>query len=92
MAKNEILREKTHVEVIAIDHASGQLIMPPQSAGSEAEYNEQYVLWAGPVSITKYLKPGDGLLTDFTDLSDGQVSVSEVKTQEEEVPYPFQHD
>jgi hypothetical protein len=92
LANNEILRAKTNLEVMAIDHQTGKLVMPPQSAASEAEYNEQYVLWAGPVTIKKYLKPGEELLSDFTDLQNENLELAEVKMQEEVVPYPFQHE
>ena len=44
---------------MAVDHFTGKLIMPPQSVDSEAEYNEQYLLWMGPVSVKKYLNKGD---------------------------------
>lgn len=91
-ANNEILRAKTNLEVMAIDHQTGQLIMPPQSAASEAEYNEQYVLWAGPVTIKKYLKPGEGLLSDFTNIQSAKTMISEVKVQDEVVPYPFRYE
>lgn len=88
-ANNEILRARTNLEVMAIDHETGELVMPPQSAASEAEYNEQYVFWAGPVSIKKYLKPGESLLSDFTDLSQKKTALAEIKVQNEVVPYPF---
>jgi hypothetical protein len=78
---------------MAVDHLTGQLIMPPQSAGTEAEYNEQYILWAGPVIIRKYLKDGDPLLADFTDLREKKDGSGVEKTVEQRVavPYPFQH-
>ena len=93
LANNEILRARTSLEVMAVDHFTGQLIMPPQSAGTEAEYNEQYILWAGPVIIRKYLKDGDPLLADFTDLRKKKDGLGSAKIVEQrvEVPYPFQH-
>ena len=93
LANNEILRARTTLEVMAVDHLTGRLVMPPQTAGTEAEYNEQYILWAGPVIIRKYLKDGDPLLSDFTDLrekKDGSTSGRPVE-QPVAVPYPFQH-
>ncbi len=92
LANNEILRAKTNLEIMAIDHQSGQLVMQPQSAASEAEYNEQYVLWAGPVTIKKYLKPGEGLLSDFKDLEGRKVMIAEMQVQHEKVPYPFSYE
>lgn len=90
LANNEILRAKTALEVIAIDHLSGELVMRPQSASVEAEYNEQYILWAGPVKITKYLKKSEPLLSDFTDLHEG-AGASDFPEQDVNLPYPFRH-
>lgn len=85
LANNEILKAKTSVEMMAVDHLTGEVVMSPQSAGSEAEYNEQYVLWAGPVSIKKLLRDSGPLMSDFTDLSNSE------SARDEPVPYPFQH-
>ncbi len=90
LANNEILRAKTAMEVLAVDHLSGKLVMPPQSASVEAEYNEQYILWAGPVKITKYLHESEPLLCDFTDLS-MEEDETEYPEQDGPIPYPFQH-
>ncbi len=90
LANNEILRAKTALEIMAIDHQSGALIMKPQSASVEAEYNEQYILWAGPVKITKYLKESEPLLSDFTDLQ-MQVDDLDFPEQDIDLPYPFRH-
>ncbi|MDD2462384.1 MAG: hypothetical protein PHI97_00140 [Desulfobulbus sp.] len=90
LANNEILRAKTSLEVLAVDHYSGELLMEPQVASSEATYNEQYILWAGPVNIRKSLKTADPLLADFTN-----IIKSTKKTQPiykvEHAPYPFQY-
>ncbi|MCB2217807.1 hypothetical protein [Desulfofustis glycolicus] len=93
LANNEILQARTSLEVMAVDHQTGKLVMPPQSAGAETEYNEQYILWAGPVTIRKYLKDGDPLLADFTDLREQQdgFEARGIKEQHVDVPYPFQH-
>jgi len=93
LANNEILRAKTSLEVLAVDHLTGRLVMPPQSAGTEAEYNEQFILWAGPVIIRKFLKDSDPLLCDFTDLREKKDIVAPTKPVEqyEAIPYPFQH-
>ena len=90
LANNEILRAKTAIEVMAVDHLSGKLVMPPQSASVEAEYNEQYILWAGPVMIRKYLKKSEPLLSDFTDVEAKRNSV-DYPEQDEAIPYPFRH-
>ncbi len=93
LANNEILRAKTALEVMAVDHLSGRLVMPPQSASIEAEYNEQYILWAGPVIITKHLREAEPLLADFTDLSSPdqplQNEALHMSAQDTNIPYPF---
>ncbi len=94
LANNEILRAKTALEVMAVEHLSGKLVMVPQSAAIEAEYNEQYILWAGPVSITKYLRNAEPLLADFSELSTQEESAQNeslgMAAQDAAIPYPFQ--
>lgn len=85
VANNEILRAKTGLEIFAVDTKSGAILMSPQSAVAEAEYNEQYVLWAGPVSIRKSVKKGEPLLADF---SDAQPHQTKMLSAEKEVPVP----
>jgi hypothetical protein len=65
VANNEILRAKTSIEVLAVDHLTGHLIMLPKSAGAEAEYNEQFILCAGPALIKQTLQKIKPLLSDF---------------------------
>jgi hypothetical protein len=91
IANNEILQARTSFEIMAINHADGQLILRPQSVGAEAEYNEQYLLWCGPISARKFMKKADPLLSDFTDLPDAEVTPTKPVEQREPVPYPFQH-
>ncbi len=90
LANNEILRAKTAIEVMAVDHYSGKLVMAPQSASVEAEYNEQYILWAGPIMITKYLRKSEPLLSDFSDIKVKRDFV-DYPEQDETIPYPFRH-
>ena len=90
LANNEILRAKTAIEVMVVDHLSGKLLMPPRSASVEAEYNEQYILWAGPIMIRKYLKKSEPLLSDFTDVEAKRNPV-DYPEQDEAIPYPFRH-
>lgn len=89
IANNEILRAKTSLEVLAVDHQSGNLAMPPKSAGAEAEYNEQYLLWVGPVMIKQTLQKTKPLLCDFSqyDEFEGMTGAAE---QDVAIPYPFQ--
>jgi hypothetical protein len=94
LANNEILRAKTALEVMAIEHLSGKLVMPPQAASVEAEYNEQYILWAGPIIITKFLHDSKPLLSDFTSLppNKGEKTGSmTLSAQDASIPYPFQY-
>lgn len=90
LANNEILRAKTAMEVMAVEHLTGQIVMPPQSVSMEAEYNEQYLLWAGPVIITKFLKKSKPLLSDFTDIQK-KTDSSHLPEQDGEIQYPFKH-
>ncbi|WP_051305487.1 hypothetical protein [Desulfogranum mediterraneum] len=90
LANNEILRAKTVLEVLAVEHLSGRLVFPPRSAGAEAEYNEQYILWAGPVMIKETLTKAKPLLSTFTDLEAG--SGKELRAEQDlNLRYPFQN-
>jgi hypothetical protein len=91
LANNEILQARTSLEIMAIDHVSGQLIVRPQAVGAEAEYNEQYLVWIGPISARKFMKKADPLLCDFTDLPDDKVIETKPVDQGEPIPYPFRH-
>lgn len=89
IANNEILQAKTAMEILAVDHLSGKLIMPPQSAGAESEYNEQFILWAGPIIIKETLTKSQPLLSDFADLSESK-EITELAEKSMAIPYPFQ--
>lgn len=91
LANNEILRAKTALEFLAVDHFSGALVMPPQAAAVEAEYNEQYILWVGPISIRKLLKPSEPLLSDYTDLENRNNRTATLAEQESKLDYPFRY-
>lgn len=90
LANNEILQAKTSLEILAVDHLSGELVMPPQSVGAEAEYNEQYILWAGPIIIKETLTKSQPMLSDFTDLSESK-GITELAEKSVSVPYPFKY-
>lgn len=92
IANNEILRSKTAVEVLAVDHLTGELLMRPQVAATEAEYNEQFILWAGPVSIKKFLKISDPLLCDYTDLPKDKNEPNNWKVIDGDIDYPFEYE
>jgi hypothetical protein len=69
LVNQEVLKARTAMEMTAIDRLTGEVEISPQSVSFEAEYNEQYVLWAGPVSTKKLLRRSDPLMVDFSDLS-----------------------
>ena len=93
IANNEILRAKTTLEIMAVEHDSGKLVVPPQSAGAEAEYNEQYLFWAGPILIKQTLNKSQPLLSDFVDLGeiDETAALGGMAEKDMAIPYPFQH-
>jgi len=51
------------IDIMAVSHDSGTMVMAPRRAAMEAEYDEQYILWVGPVSIKKSIN-------DFVPLAD----------------------
>ncbi len=89
LANNEILKAKASMEVFAVDTVSGEVLMPPQSAGAESEYNEQYILWAGPIKIRKSVNKAEPLLADFSDAAPNQKRKLSAEKQEP-LPVPFQ--
>lgn len=91
LANNEILRAKASFEVMAVDHATGKLVMQPQTANAQSEYNEQYILWAGPIIIKKTLNKSEPLLSDFTDVVDHEPSIEAV-AHDIPIIIPFQYD
>ena len=68
IANQERLLAKTALEVIAIERGTGKIILKPTVSAFEAEYIEQYYLWAGPVWTVKEVRRSDPLLVDFTSL------------------------
>ena len=92
IANNEILKAKTVIEMMAVDHQTGEIVMKPRSAGTEAEYNEQYLLWMGPISIKKFLHTTEPLLVDFSTFSreEEEWDINSVE-QNGKIAYPFRH-
>ena len=88
IANNEILKAKTSLEILAVDHLTGRVVMSPQTAGAEAEYNEQYILWAGPIIIKETLTKSQPLLSDFS--LGGDDNTAEPLAKDVSIPYPFQ--
>lgn len=68
VANQERLLAKTALEVMAIERGTGNIILKPTVSAFEAEYIEQYYLWAGPVSTVKEVRRADPLLVDFRSL------------------------
>ena len=91
LANNEILKAKTSLEVMAVEHQSGKLVMQPRVAAAEAEYNEQYILWAGPITIRKTLNRSEPLMSDFTDITESLMR-EPVTEKKEPIPYPFRYE
>ncbi len=65
----ETLRAQTKLEYFAVDRNNKKLLIKPQVNAYEATYKEQYALWAGPYKVEKHLKPTDGLMVDFSDIT-----------------------
>lgn len=76
LANNEILTARTGLEVFAVDTETGEVLLPPRTAAAEAEYNEQYVLWSGPIKASKSVKKAEPLMVDFTDVLPGRAALS----------------
>lgn len=88
LTNNEILKAKTVLEVLAVNHLTGEVLISPQSAGAVAEYNEQYLLWIGPISRKETLKKASRPLSTFCDLDDDQeIPVKSEKKLEINMPF-----
>ncbi|CAG0901563.1 unnamed protein product, partial [Darwinula stevensoni] len=69
----ESVKAETGMEMTAFDR-SGKMIMRPRNANQEAGYNEIYLFWAGPFASDEQIKPGKGLLDDFSDVVPGKTN------------------
>jgi len=88
LANNEILRARMAINIMAVKHNSGAMVMEPRRAAMEAEYNEQYVLWAGPISITKSInefKPLADTISEDTEF--GEVAAPDYLTETPSMPF-----
>ncbi len=88
LTNNEILKAKTVLEVLAVNHMTGEVIIFPQSAGAVSEYNEQYLLWIGPISRKETLRKTAPSLSTFCDLDFSEEN-EEVTKKDLDVSYPF---
>ena len=85
LVNEESLIAKTALEIMAISRNTGMVLISPQTASFEAEYSEQYYLWAGPFETKKQLRRSAPLLADFTDLTPQDMKVT--RTSGVHVPY-----
>ncbi|WP_127291970.1 adhesin MafA, partial [Neisseria meningitidis] len=49
----ETLKAQTKLEYFAVDRDSRKLLIAPETAAYESQYQEQYALWMGPYSVGK---------------------------------------
>ncbi|TKV55181.1 adhesin MafA, partial [Neisseria meningitidis] len=65
----ETLKAQTKLEYFAVDRDSRKLLIAPETAAYESQYQEQYALWMGPYSVGKTVKASDRLMVDFSDIT-----------------------
>lgn len=65
----ETLKAQTKLEYFAVDRNSRKLLIKPTVSTFETQYQEKYAFWAGPYKVSKTLKPSDGLMVDFSDVT-----------------------
>ena len=65
----ETLKAQTKFEYFAVDRRSKRIVSEPKTSAYEASYRENYALWTGPYKIQKTVKPADGLMVDFSDIT-----------------------
>jgi hypothetical protein len=91
LANNEILQARTALEILAVDHKTGRIVMPPQDVGAEAEYNEQYLVWVGPFWAKKFMSKTEPPLCDFSDLPDNKIHRKISAMEDEPIQFPFRY-
>ena len=65
----ETLKAQTKLEYFAADRSTRRLLIKPSTEAYEAKYQEKYALWMGPYKTDKNLKPTEGLMADFSDIT-----------------------
>ena len=65
----ETLKAQTKLEYFAADRSTHRLLIKPSTEAYEAKYQEKYALWMGPYKTDKNLKPTEGLMADFSDIT-----------------------
>ncbi len=63
LVNNEKLKAKTAVSIDYYSARTGMPIGEQQNIAFEAEYKENYIVWTGPFTTTKKLKPTKGIIT-----------------------------
>ncbi|WP_326491065.1 hypothetical protein [Hydrogenophaga sp. NFH-34] len=72
----ETVKAETSFEIVAFDR-EGRKILDTQVANHEAQYQEHYLMWAGPITTQERVYKGQGLLVDFTDVDGSKTKYNE---------------
>ena len=64
----ETLAAQTKLEYFAVAREDKRLLIRPTVSAYEARYQENYVLWTGPLRTNKNISAVDGLMVDFSDI------------------------
>lgn len=64
---NETVKAETSFEIMAFDR-EGKNVLRPQQASKEAQYQEHYLMWVGPLETKETVRDGQGLLVNFKDV------------------------
>ncbi len=73
VVNRESVIAETAMEMMAFDRG-GNMILSPRNANHEAKYDENYFLWTGPYKSSEIVRPGKGLLVNFSDVDGTQKS------------------
>jgi len=58
----ERLRARTALEIVAVQASDGLVVLPPRRGAAEAVWEENYVVWTGPVSTNRSVHQLDELI------------------------------
>jgi hypothetical protein len=64
---NETVKAETSFEIMAFER-EGKNVLRPQQASKEAQYQEHYLMWVGPLETKETVRNGQGLLVNFKDV------------------------
>ena len=64
----ETVKAETALEMFAFNR-EGNIILRPTSSNYQAEYDEKFLLWAGPFQSDQEVTEGEGLLVDFSEVT-----------------------